>query len=196
MFAHDSLKDMNLLDINLPNYFLADLPGEEHLTPAIITAACETLKHNREKFLAPRQTGEIVEILCAVAAEWRQPDNRFRQLALKSAWSAGAPRELAEETAGFSRPVLEKGLDGFFRQFTPENFQALLAQDLGDGTAVPGAAADEPGAGAAHAVGAVHEMRERRVAPAPAVCPFDLRGGPQTGRVPGTGGMARRQSPT
>jgi hypothetical protein len=33
--------------------------------------------------------------------------------------------------AGFSPEILARGLDEFFRRFTPENFQALLAQDLG-----------------------------------------------------------------
>jgi hypothetical protein len=107
--------------VNLPNYFLADLPPEAELSPAMISVACETLKRNREKFLLPRSTGEMVKILCAVAAEWLQPENPFRKLAL----------ELGPEQTGFSKPVLQKGLDGFFSQFTPENFDALLQQDLG-----------------------------------------------------------------
>jgi hypothetical protein len=39
--------------------------------------------------------------------------------------------ELGPAETGFSQAVLQNGLDGFFRQFTPENFQALLAQELG-----------------------------------------------------------------
>jgi hypothetical protein len=106
--------------MNLPNYFLAGLPPDAELTPAIVTAACETLKRNREKYLAGRKTSDIVTILCEVAAGWLQPENKFRRLALED----------GPEITGFSRAVLEKGLNDFFRQFTPENFAALLKQDL------------------------------------------------------------------
>src|SRR5215831_11155614 len=109
--------------MNLPNYFLADLPPDATLSPAMVASACDTLKRNREKFLSSRSTDEIVKVLCAVAAEWLQPQNQFRKLAL----------ELGPEQTGFSRPILEKGLDSFFGQFTPENFESLLRQDLGDG---------------------------------------------------------------
>jgi hypothetical protein len=107
--------------MNLPNYFLADLPPEAVLSPKMVVEACLALKQNREKFLAPRTTDDIVKILCEVAAEWRQPENKFRKLAL----------ELGPAETGFSKPILERGLDNFFRQFTPENFQALLEQEFG-----------------------------------------------------------------
>ena len=107
--------------MNLPNYFFADLPPEATLSPTMIMAACDTLKRNREKYLLPRKTEELVKILCEVSAEWLQPDNQFRKHAL----------ELGPAETGFSKPILEKGLDGFFRQFTRENFQALLEQEIG-----------------------------------------------------------------
>lgn len=118
--------------MNLPNYFIADLPAEVELTPMVVTAACETLKRNREKYLASQKTGAIVKILCEVAAGWLEPENKFRRLAL----------EHGPEATGFSKPVLEKGLDDFFRHFTPENFQALLAQDLAE--PAPDDSADTP----------------------------------------------------
>jgi hypothetical protein len=111
--------------MHLPNYFFADLPADAVLSPAMVTAACETLKRNREKYLAPRRTADMVKILCEAATEWLQPGNRFRHLAL----------ELGPEATGFSPAILEKGLDSFFGRFTPENFQALLDQDLGHGSA-------------------------------------------------------------
>ena len=37
--------------MNLPNYFFADLPPEATLSPAMIAAACDTLKRNSEKYL-------------------------------------------------------------------------------------------------------------------------------------------------
>jgi hypothetical protein len=89
----------------------------------MITEACLTLKRNRAQYLAQRSTHSLVELLCTVGEAWLKPDNAFRRLALES----------GPEKAGFSRATLQKGLDNFFRQFTPDNFHALLAQDLGDG---------------------------------------------------------------
>jgi hypothetical protein len=128
--------------VNLPNYFLADLPPEAALSPTMIAEACHTLKRNREKYLGSRTTDDLVKILCEVAAEWLQPENKFRRLALASGRSAGlrhgtgdtlkhAVPEAGAPAAGFSPEILARGLDEFFRRFTPENFQALLAQDLG-----------------------------------------------------------------
>lgn len=117
--------------MNLPDYFFADLPPEAILSPTMVAAACDTLKRNREKYLLPRTTADIVKILCEIAAEWLQPENHFRRLALER-----GPAE-----TGFSKAVLEKGLDGCFRQFTPENFHALLTQELGDAERLDGFAA-------------------------------------------------------
>ena len=107
--------------MNLPNYFLADLPPEAVLTPTMIGEACQTLKHNREQYLARRTTLSLVETLCGVAEEWLQPENPFRKFALQ-----GGPA-----ATGFSPATLANGLDAFFKQFTPENFNALLVQDFG-----------------------------------------------------------------
>lgn len=107
--------------MNLPNYFLADLPAEATLTATMVTDACQTLKRNREKYLVARSTQALVEILCGVAENWLQPEYPFRKLALESGPGA----------TGFSRGTLSNGLDNFFKQFTPENFDALLVQELG-----------------------------------------------------------------
>src|SRR5262249_16910671 len=48
-------------------------------------------------------------------------DYLFRKLALEKGPAA----------TGFSRGTLANGLDNFFKQFTPENFHALLVQELG-----------------------------------------------------------------
>jgi hypothetical protein len=108
--------------MNLPNYFLADLPPEATLPPAMITEACQTLKRNREHYLAARSTDGLVKILDEVAEGWLQPHNSFRTLAL----------ELGQEKTGFSRATLAKGLDNFFRQLTRESFHSLLQQEFGD----------------------------------------------------------------
>jgi len=131
--------------MDLPNYFLADLPLEATLSPAMIAAACETLKRNREKYLAPRKLEDIVSLLCEVAAGWLEPHNKFRRLALEAASERRSPtrpvsmdlHRAGPETGApppvFSPATVARGLDDFFRRFTPENFQALLAQDLGRG---------------------------------------------------------------
>lgn len=116
--------------MNLPNYFLADLPPDATLSPKMITAACDTLKRNREKYLAPRKTDDIVKTLCEVAAGWLQPENKFRRLAVES----------NPDAVGFSKVMMEKGLNDFFRRFTPENFEALLKQDLGGDANITGGA--------------------------------------------------------
>jgi hypothetical protein len=107
--------------MNLPNYFLADLPPEATLTGPMITEACLTLKRNRDKYLAGRSTQAVVELLCGVAESWLDDDYPFRRLALEQGPAA----------TRFSRATLAGGLDAFFKQFTPENFNALLVQEFG-----------------------------------------------------------------
>lgn len=107
--------------MNLPHYFIADLPGDHAVTPTLVTEACQTLKRNREQYLLPRSTAGIVEVLAATAQSWLAHDNPFRKLALDAA---------VQET-GFGRITLARGLDAFFRRFTAENLRALLLQDLG-----------------------------------------------------------------
>lgn len=107
--------------MNLPNYFLADLPPDALLTAAMLNDACQALKQNREKYLAGRSTQNLVEVLCGLAENWLQPEYPFRKLALEKGPAA----------TGFSRGTLASGLDNFFKQFTPENFNALLLQELG-----------------------------------------------------------------
>src|ERR1017187_8204165 len=135
--------------MNLPNYFIADLPPEATLSPAMITEACQTLKRNRERYLAQRTTHHLVHVLVEVAKGWLQTDNRFRKLALEQTWNAGlrhgangimgnAVPEAGAPCPAFSRATLGKGLDNFFRQLTPDNFSELLEQELGDAVGVTG----------------------------------------------------------
>ena len=107
--------------MNLPNYFLADLPPAATLSPAIIGEACQTLKRNRERYLAHRSTHRLTQVISDVAQSWLRPDYPFRKLALEQGPAA----------TGFSRATLARGLDAFFSQLTPDNFHALLEQDLG-----------------------------------------------------------------
>ena len=108
--------------MKLPNYFLADLPPEATLSPALLSEACVALKRNRESYLLRHSSEHIIRVLAEVVAGWLEPGNPFRELALEH-----GPAQL-----GFSRATLERGLDGFFRQLTSENFRALLEQEFGD----------------------------------------------------------------
>lgn len=69
--------------MNLPNYFLADLPPEATLSPSMIEEACQTLKQNRARFLANRSTRNLVQVLSGVAAHWLEAEYPFRKLALE-----------------------------------------------------------------------------------------------------------------
>jgi hypothetical protein len=107
--------------MNLPNYFIADLPGEHSISPKLVTEACQTLKRNREQFLLRRSTAGIVAIMSATAQSWLEPGAPFRRLAI----------ERGVEETGFSEQTIGRGLDTFFQQFTVENLNALITQDLG-----------------------------------------------------------------
>lgn len=107
--------------MELPNYFFADLPASHVVTPQLVAEACRALKENRERFLLPRSSREIVQVIAAAGQSWLDPKNLFRQMAL----------ERGEAETGFSRQTMERGLDAFFQQLTVENLEALLVQDLG-----------------------------------------------------------------
>lgn len=117
--------------MTLPDYFLADLPPEAVVTPALVREACRTLKRNREQYLARRGTAQLIHVLAAVGADWLRPDDPFRRLAL----------ERAGET-GFSAATLARGLDAFFRELTADNLGALVAAELGHAARLDGFCAD------------------------------------------------------
>ena len=107
--------------MNLPNYFLADLPPEADLSPAMITEACLSLKRNRAHYLAVRDTPSVLRTLVRTGEDWLEADYPYRKFAL-----AEGPAH-----TGFSTQTIATGLDGFFRHLTGENLEALLAQELG-----------------------------------------------------------------
>lgn len=107
--------------MELPNYFLADLPPETAFSEAMVRDACSSLRRNRERYLAVRSTTEMMHLLAELAAQWQRPDFTFRQMALR----------LGPPVTGFSEPVLREGLDRFFSEITVDNLESLLAQDVG-----------------------------------------------------------------
>ncbi len=107
--------------MNLPNYYLVDLPPEAVLTAGMIEEACQALRKNREQYLVGRSTASIVRTIAELAESWRQEEFSFRQEALA----------LGPQTTGFSAPTLARGLDAFFAELTEARLNTLLAQDLG-----------------------------------------------------------------
>jgi hypothetical protein len=107
--------------MNLPDYFLADLPPEADLSAMMISEACQALKHNRDRHLMKRSTSSLVRILSGLAECWLDADYPFRRLAL----------ELGPGATGFSAATLGGGLDTFFSELTADNLRALLQQELG-----------------------------------------------------------------
>ncbi len=108
--------------MNLPNYFLADLPAGTDLTPTVIGDACQTLKKNRESYLATRHTQSLIRVVSSIAKNWLDPQDAFRQETLR----------LGPAATGFAPETLASGLDAFFQQVTTENLQSLVIQEFGD----------------------------------------------------------------
>jgi hypothetical protein len=123
----------DLKEMNLPNYFLIDLPAEAELTAGLITEACQTLKRNRERYLENRTTENMIRLVDRLAADWLSPDFPFRRQVLESGPAA----------TGFSAEVLAAGIDQFFKQLTTENLEALLRQELGHAHRLDGFHPDE-----------------------------------------------------
>ncbi len=124
--------------MNLPDYFLADLPDSAALTPEMVTQACLTLKANRRRYLVGRTTADLIEAIAAVAEDWLDPTNPYRQEALRR-----GPAIL-----GFSEATLAAGLEEFFASLTRENLRALVLQDLAHPARLDQLTPNEPAAGA------------------------------------------------
>ena len=120
--------------MNLPNYFIADLPPEAELNATIVKQACETIRRNRDQYLAGRSTQSLIKLLENVALSWLEPDYRFRKLALEHGPAA----------TGFSSATLAHGFETFFKQVTTANLEALLEQDFGDVRRLDRMAASSP----------------------------------------------------
>jgi hypothetical protein len=107
--------------MNLPGYFLADMPQDARLTPSLIQEATQSLRRNREAYLSKRTTDSIIRTLARLAEDWCSDDFPLRRLAL-----AEGPGN-----TGFSREILAAGLTQLFRQVTISGLHALLEQELG-----------------------------------------------------------------
>lgn len=112
---------MPLPALPLPNYFLADLPAEAPVAPPMLSEAAQTLRRNRDRYLASRSLDSLVATLDELARQWLEPSFRFRQLAL----------ELGPAATGFSSQTIACGLDALFQTLSAAAMQALVRQDLG-----------------------------------------------------------------
>lgn len=108
--------------MNLPDYFLADLPPGTELGSTMVSEACRALKRNRDQYLARRSTADMVTFLAELAARWLDPGDPFRRLAL----------ERGPAGTGFPATTLARGMDAMFGEWTADNFHLLLRQELGD----------------------------------------------------------------
>lgn len=107
--------------MELPNYFLADLPRDTELPPSLVREACQTLRRNRERYLLTRPTESLLEVLAEVGRVWQGPGSGWKRLAL----------DQGPALTGWSAPMLEAGLDQFFRRLTPRRLGSWMVQDLG-----------------------------------------------------------------
>ncbi|MBR90822.1 MAG: hypothetical protein CMO66_06085 [Verrucomicrobiales bacterium] len=108
--------------LDLPNYFLIDIPIEARLNPAMLREALRQIKRNRRQYIRDMSTDDVVKILARLADNWRDNLFPFRQHALEH-----GPKQM-----GFSRETLSRGLDQFFERITEDSLHNLLAQEFGD----------------------------------------------------------------
>ena len=108
--------------MNLPSYFLADLPPEAELNAALISEACQTLKRNRERYLEARSTDGTIRLLDSLAREWLSPEFPFRQFVIGAS---------PEGSRASQRPFSWRDSIIFFQSLTAENLESMLWQDLG-----------------------------------------------------------------
>jgi hypothetical protein len=106
--------------MTLPNYFLADLPPDAELSPAMVTEACQSLKRNREMYLLNRSTASIAKAIADLAASWLKSDFNFRQMIF----------EVGPAEIGFSAATMARGLDAFYAQLTADKIELFLVQEL------------------------------------------------------------------
>ena len=104
--------------MNLPDYFLADLPAEASLTPDLITQACLTLKRNRHRFLLERTTSQLIETIRDAVDHWLHGTDPFLTRALSGSLSINGD-------------ALEAGLRNFFKKITADSLETVLLRELG-----------------------------------------------------------------
>lgn len=108
--------------MDLPQYFLADLPSEARLSGELVQQACQQLKRNRVRYRQEMSTLQVLRAIAVLAENWRDDAYPFRRYVLD-----GGP-----QATGFSKSTLARGLDQFFGSITEDSLHLLLAQEVGD----------------------------------------------------------------
>jgi hypothetical protein len=109
------------MELQLPDFFLADLPDGVELSVSMMDQACDRLKENADQYLKNRTTSQLVHSLCQLAENWLDPEFPFRQKLI----------EEGPAQSGFSLDVLMDGMDRMFQQWKPDNFEFWLVQEFG-----------------------------------------------------------------
>lgn len=119
--------------MDLPNYFLADLPSDAEITRGMLADACDTLIRNGEMFLPDWSAEKLIALFDELGRDWLNADYPHRNYALDH-----GPRMI-----GFSRQTLANGLDALFQTLNRDSLEALIIQDLGDLNRLDGFAVSE-----------------------------------------------------
>ncbi len=109
------------MQMSLPPCYLADLPPQAELTPALIREAWLSLQRNREQHLGHRTTPAMLRDLESAASLWLSPDSPYLQVALK----------FGTQESGFTAPTIEAGLRQLFGSITVAELETWIEQDLG-----------------------------------------------------------------
>ena len=108
--------------LELPNFFLIDVPPEARLDPGMLREALRQIKRNRRQYILEISTKDVVKVIARLANNWCDDLFSFCKFAL----------EEGPKVTGLSRETLRKGLDQFFGRITEENLHNLLSQEFGD----------------------------------------------------------------
>ncbi len=111
-----------MASLDLPNYFLIDLPTEARLVPTMLREALRQIKRNRRQYIRNMSTEDVIRVLARLADNWRDDLYPFRKYVL----------EAGPKAMGFSQQTLRRGLDQFFEHITEDSLHNLLAQEFGD----------------------------------------------------------------
>ena len=111
-----------MAELELPNYFLIDVPPEARLDAGLLREALRQIKRNRRQYIRDMSTEDVIKVIARLADNWRDNLFPFRKYALNA----------GPEATGFSRQTLENGLDQFFGRITEKSLHNLLSQEFGD----------------------------------------------------------------
>ncbi|MDA1274588.1 MAG: hypothetical protein O2960_11140 [Verrucomicrobia bacterium] len=129
------------VQLDLPHYFLADLPFGAEITHSMLSDACDTLIRNGENYLPEWTTEKLISMFDQLGHDWLNANFPHRKYAL----------DQGPEVTGFSRQTLANGLDALFETLNRESLEELIIQDLGELNRLDGFADSRSGSRTRHA---------------------------------------------